>query len=56
MTEAMGAAKGGGWTANSCWVSMGMAGTAKLPWGATDAAAMVPGAGTMAGAGNIGRE
>lgn len=56
MTGAKGAANGGGWTANSCWVSTGTARTAKLVWGAMGAAATVPAAGTIPGAGNTGRE
>lgn len=42
--------------ANSCWVSMGTADTAKLAWGATGAPATVPGVGMIPGAGNTGRE
>ena len=56
MTGPKGVANGGGWTANSCWVSMGTVGTAKLVWGARGAAAMLPGAGTIPGVGNTGRE
>lgn len=53
MTGGKGPADGGGWTANSRWVSTG---SARPAWGVPGAAATVPGAGTIPGAGNMGRE
>lgn len=53
-TGAMGAGKGRGCTANSCWVPMATVGTGKLAWGT--AGGVAPGAGTIPGAGNTGRE
>jgi hypothetical protein len=47
---------GRGWTANWFWAFTGMTGTAKVVWGAAGGVAMVPDAGTIPGAGNMGSE
>lgn len=52
-TGATGPANGGGWALSAWWASMG---TARLVWAAPDPVATVPGAGTIPGAGNKGRE
>ena len=53
MTGAKGLANGGGWTLSTCWASTG---TARSVWAAPDPVATVPGAVTIPGAGNKGRE
>lgn len=53
MTGAKGLANGGGWTLSACWASTG---TARSVWAAPDLVVTVPGAVTIPGAGNKGRE